>query len=39
VSLKIFRKRDLLPDETLEIPVELSGMRMDMMMPPDHPKK
>ncbi len=39
VNLKIFRKRDLLPDETLEIPVELTGMRMDMMMPPNHPKK
>lgn len=39
VSLKIFRKRDLLPDETLEIPVELTGMRMAMMMPPGHPQK
>jgi len=39
VSLKIFRKRELLPDETLEISVELSGMRMDMMMPPGHPRK
>ncbi len=39
VSLKNFRKRNLLPDETLEIPVELSGMRMDMMMPPGHHRK
>ncbi len=39
VTLKIFRKRNLLPDETLVIPVELTGMRMDMMMPPGHPQK
>ncbi|HHB77389.1 MAG TPA: PDZ domain-containing protein [Desulfobulbus sp.] len=39
VTLKIFRKRDLLPDETLEIPVELTGMPMNMMMPPGHPRK
>ncbi len=37
VILKIFRKRDLLPDKTLEIPVKLSGMRTDMMLPPGHP--
>ena len=39
VQLKVFRKRDVLPDKTMEIPVKLTGMPMDMMMPPNHPKK
>ncbi len=39
VTLKISRKRALLPDETLEIPVELTGMPMGMMMPPGHPQE
>jgi uncharacterized iron-regulated protein len=39
VILKVFRQQELLEDETLEIPVELTGMRMDMMMPPGHPQK
>ncbi|NOQ47008.1 MAG: PDZ domain-containing protein, partial [Desulfobulbaceae bacterium] len=40
VTLQIFRKRNLLPDKTLELEVELSNMSMSgMMMPPGHPKK
>lgn len=40
VTLKILREHDLLPDETLEVPLELSSIpSAGMMMPPGHPKK
>ncbi len=40
VTLKVLRKHTLLPDETLEIEVELSGLSpRGMMMPPGHPRR
>ncbi|WP_457573961.1 ChaN family lipoprotein [Desulfolithobacter sp.] len=40
VTLTVLRKRILLPDETLDIEVELSGLpSRGMMMPPGHPRR
>ncbi len=38
VTLKVLRKNMLLPDEELELKVELSSMSQAFMMPPNHPK-
>ncbi len=38
VTLKVLRENMLLPDEELELKVELSSMSRALMMPPNHPK-
>ncbi len=39
VTLKVLRKHTLLPDKTLEIEVELSGLSPRAMMPAGHPRR